>query len=146
MKKVIVTGIVIVLFAVYAVFYRQSSSAIQTLPNTANTTSSSSQTKPTSSGKSGQYKNGVYTGSAADAYYGTIQVKTTITNGQLSDVEFLQYPNDQQESIEVNDAAMPILKQEAIQAQNANVDIVSGATQTSQAFKESLASALSQAK
>ncbi|MBI3260359.1 MAG: FMN-binding protein, partial [Ignavibacteriae bacterium] len=49
-------------------------------------------------------------------------------------------------SIEINRRATPLLKTEAIQAQNAQVDIVSGATLTSQAFQESLADALSQAK
>jgi len=60
-------------------------------------------------------------------------------------VQFLQYPSDRNTSIRINSRAMPILKQEAISAQNANVNIVSGATDSSQAFQQSLASALSQA-
>jgi uncharacterized protein with FMN-binding domain len=42
--------------------------------------------------------------------------------------------------------ALPILKQEAIAAQSANVSIVSGATQDSQAFQQSLGAALAEAK
>ena len=61
-------------------------------------------------------------------------------------MQFAQYPNDRDESVQINQAAMPQLKQEAIQAQSSNVDVISGATQTSQAFVQSLASALSQAK
>lgn len=94
----------------------------------------------------GQYANGSYTGSPADAYYGTVQVKAVIQNGQLADVQFLQYPSDRSTSRYINSQAMPLLTQEAIQAQSAQVDGVSGATETSMAFVQSLASALAQAK
>lgn len=93
----------------------------------------------------GKYKNGTYTGSVADAFYGNVQVKVIISGGKISDVQFLQYPNDRGHSIELNQYATPILRTEAIQAQSANVDIVSGATDTSYAFQQSLQSALSQA-
>lgn len=95
---------------------------------------------------SGQYKNGQFTGDVTDAYYGNVQVKAIISGGKITDVQFLQYPNDRRTSVEINSQAIPYLQQEAIQAQNANVDIVSGATQTSRAFKGSLQSALDQAK
>lgn len=93
----------------------------------------------------GQYKNGTYTGNVADAFYGNIQVQVTISKGQISDIQFLQYPNDRGNSIYINQQAMPLLKQEAIQVQSANVGGVSGATASSQAFVQSLRSALSQA-
>ncbi|HVB20074.1 MAG TPA: FMN-binding protein [Candidatus Paceibacterota bacterium] len=95
---------------------------------------------------SGQYVDGSYTGDSADAYYGTVQVQAIVTNGKLSDVQFLQYPNEHSYSQYVNSQAMPMLTQEAIQAQSANVSGVSGATETSMAFVQSLASALAQAK
>lgn len=94
----------------------------------------------------GIYKNGNYTGNIADAYYGNVQVKAVISSGKITDVQFLDYPNDRQNSIHINTYAMPILKSEAIKAQSAKVDVVSGATATSEAFQESLASALAQAK
>ena len=94
----------------------------------------------------GMYADGSYIGPAADAYYGTVQVKAVIKNGQLADVRFLQYPNTHSYSVYVNNQAMPMLTQEAIQAQSAQVSGVSGATFTSQAFQQSLASALVQAK
>ncbi len=93
----------------------------------------------------GAYKDGQYTGSIADAFYGNVQVKVTISGGKITDVQFLDYPHDRGTSIEINSQAMPYLKQEAIAAQSASVDIVSGATQTSGAFQISLASALAQA-
>jgi uncharacterized protein with FMN-binding domain len=94
----------------------------------------------------GSYKNGTYTGSVQDAFYGNIQVQAVISGGKITDVIFLQYPNDNRTSQYVNNLADPMLKQEAIQAQSAQVDIVSGASASSQAFQASLADALSQAK
>ncbi len=94
----------------------------------------------------GMYKNGQYTGNVADAYYGNIQVEVVIQSGKIADVVFLDYPQDRGTSIRINTQAMPLLKNEAIQAQSAQVDIVSGATATSEAFRESFASALTQAK
>lgn len=96
--------------------------------------------------RSGLYADGSYTGSPADAYYGTVQVKAIISGGKIADVQFLQYPSDRSTSRYINGQAMPMLTQEAIQAQSANVDGVSGATATSGAFIQSLASALALAK
>ena len=94
----------------------------------------------------GQYKDGVYTGTEVDAYYGLVQVQATIKQGKLADVQFLEYPNDRRTSIRINTIAMPDLQQEAIQAQSAQVDTISGATLTSEAFVQSLQVALSSAK
>jgi len=94
----------------------------------------------------GQYVDGTYTGFAANAYYGNVQIQVTVSGGKIADVAFLQYPSDRSTSRYINDQAMPILKSEAIQAQSAQVDGVSGASDTSAAFQQSLASALAQAK
>lgn len=94
----------------------------------------------------GQYIDGSYTGSVADAYYGNVQVKAIISGGKITDVQFLDYPQDRSTSRYINSQAMPYLTQEAIQAQSANVDTISGATATSGAFIESLTVALAKAK
>lgn len=96
--------------------------------------------------RAGVFRDGQYTGSVADAYYGNVQVRVTTQNGAITNVVFLQYPNDRDTSRYINGLAMPYLIQEAIQSQNAQVDIISGATDTSGAFRESLASALAQAR
>ena len=96
--------------------------------------------------KNGLYTDGTYTGSGADAYYGTVQVQAVIVNGKIADVRFLNYPQDRSTSRRINSVAMPYLTQEAISAQSANVNGVSGASDTSMAFRESLSSALSQAR
>jgi len=73
-------------------------------------------------------------------------VQAVVQNGQLTAVRFLQYPNDRRTSQEINQQAMPLLQQEAIAAQSGQVDIVTGATDSSQAFQLSLTSALAQAR
>ncbi|MDE2399680.1 MAG: FMN-binding protein [Patescibacteria group bacterium] len=117
--------------------------------NNTTTTKSPTSTKPkptqTPIANTGKYKNGSYTGSVADATYGNVQVKAIISGGKITDVQFLDYPQDRQNSIRINSFAMPYLISEAITAQGSNVDTVSGASFTSAAFRESLASALSQA-
>lgn len=90
-------------------------------------------------------RDGVYTGTAVDAFYGMVQVKATISGGKITDVTFLEYPNDRDTSRFISQQAMPILSHEAIVAQSARVNVVSGATQTSQGFEESLSAALAQA-
>jgi len=94
----------------------------------------------------GTYKDGTYTGMQANAFYGTVQVKVTIKGGKITAVQFLNYPQDRRTSQRINSVATPWLQSEAIQAQSANVDIISGATLTSQAFMQSLQSALDSAQ
>jgi uncharacterized protein with FMN-binding domain len=94
----------------------------------------------------GIYRNGEYTGPVVDVYYGNIEVKAIIRMGKLTDVQFLQYPNDRQTSRYISLQAIPALTSEAIQAQSANVDTISGATATSEGFVQSLGNALLQAK
>jgi uncharacterized protein with FMN-binding domain len=96
--------------------------------------------------KNGIYNDGTYTGDSVDAYYGNVQVEAVISGGRLANIQFLDYPKDRGNSIRISNKAMPILTKEAIIAQSAKVNIVSGASETSQAFMKSLTSALNQAK
>ena len=74
-----------------------------------------------------------------------MQVQAVIKGGKIADVTFLSYPSDRRTSQQINSRAMPMLQQETIAAQSANVNAVTGATFTSQAYVASLQSALSQA-
>ncbi len=96
--------------------------------------------------QTGKFKNGNYTGDIVDASYGYVQVVAIISGGKITDVQFLDYPQDRPESLRKSTRAMPVLISEAIAIQDSNVDTVSGASFTSQAYRESLASALAQAK
>ena len=144
-KKIAVASFVAIVFVVYS--FHQRNEASRAVAQTAHVSSSSSlPTTSTTTQAQTQYKDGSYTGKSSDALYGYIQVKATISGGKLTNVTFLDYPQDQRNSIEINNAAMPLLKQQAISSQSAQVDGVSGATDTSQAFVESLGDALSQAR
>jgi len=88
---------------------------------------------------------GTYTGPVTDAYYGLIQIQASIQGGRLTTLKVLKYPNDRRTSININRQALPMLRDEAISAQSANVDIISGATLTSKAFIQSLGGALKKA-
>lgn len=94
----------------------------------------------------GKYKNGSYTGDSIDASYGYVQVKVIISGGKIADVQFLSYPDSRSTSRTLNAKAMPYLISEALVAQDSNVDGYASASYTSQAFIESLSSALSQAR
>jgi uncharacterized protein with FMN-binding domain len=163
--KYIIGGVVVVALVAYVVFSNKSSApAIVTTPaavvseatTTGSTTTSGGTTtaNPTStsgtstggSASSGEYKDGTYLGSVADAFYGKLQVSVVVSGGKLTDVTFPQYPNDPGHTADVSATALPTLKQEAIAAQSAQVNTVSGATQDSEAFQQSLAVALTAAK
>jgi uncharacterized protein with FMN-binding domain len=160
MKKTIVSVVIIGIFVIYCFLHAQSNPvAIVPTTSPASRSSSSSTATPSSTAAPGatatpgatstsgsRYKDGSYTGSVADAQWGVVQVKAIIQNGKITDVQFLQYPNDRNRSIEINSYADPQLTSEAIQAQSANVDIVTGATDSSEAFIQSLSNALSQAQ
>lgn len=94
----------------------------------------------------GPYRDGTYVGDLMDAYYGDMQVSVDISGGYITAVNALKHPGGNSNSQRINSRAIPILKQEAIKAQSANIDAVSGASYSSPAFINSLASALDQAK
>jgi uncharacterized protein with FMN-binding domain len=100
-----------------------------------------------------------FTGSAYDAdRWGPLQVtivvrKTTTITGtkrkvvrRMKAVSVPVYPNHTDRSVFINSQALPILKSEALRAQGANIQLVSGASDSSQAFAESLQSAILKAK
>ncbi len=93
----------------------------------------------------GQYADGTYTGPVVDAYYGLMQIQAIITGGRLTSIKVLRYPNDRRTSIYINRQALPMLRDEVIRAQSANVDIISGATLSSEAFIRSLGAAMRKA-
>lgn len=84
-------------------------------------------------------------GSAVETPYGVVQVQVIATGSKIDNVSFLQLTAFDGRSQEINGAAAPILLQETMSAQNANINAVSGASYTSQGYVQSLQSALDQA-
>lgn len=83
-----------------------------------------------------------YTGAAVDTQYGPVQVRITVTNGKLVSADAIVYPNEQPRDQEINYYAIPALEQEAVRAGSAQIDMISGATYTSEGYIQSLQSAL----
>jgi uncharacterized protein with FMN-binding domain len=120
--------------------------APQTPGATASPTPSASESPtptPTTTRKS--TKAATYTGDTFDTRYGPVQVTVTVTGGKLTDVSAVQLPQADRRDIEINNFAVPQLRQEALDAQSANIDSISGATFTSDGYIQSLQSALDQA-
>lgn len=84
------------------------------------------------------------TGSTISTRYGDIAVQITVTNGQITDVQAAALPT-YGHSGEISNYVAPILASEALRAQSAKIDIISGATYTSRAYAKSLQSAIDQA-
>ncbi|WP_433430273.1 FMN-binding protein [Nonomuraea sp. CA-141351] len=84
-------------------------------------------------------------GDVADTRWGPVQVRIALTGGKITDVQVLQAPDGNRRDIEINNRALPILQQEALSAQSAQIDSVSGATYTSDGYTRSLQSAIDRA-
>lgn len=94
---------------------------------------------------SARLADGTYDGRREYAYYGYVKVQAVIKAGRLTDVRLYEYPNDNGRSHYINTVALPYLIQEAVDAQSWKVDLISGATFTSNAFAKSLQAALARA-
>jgi uncharacterized protein with FMN-binding domain len=114
---------------------------------TAAPTTASSPSRPpstTTPAGSSSYADGVYTGQSEFTRFGDVQVQVTVHGGQITDVTALEIPSGRRSS-EINARAEPVLESEALAKQTSDLDIVSGATYTSETYATSLQSALDEA-
>lgn len=87
----------------------------------------------------------VVTGPVAQTQWGPMQVQIKVENGTITDVGIAQYPSGNGRDLEINQYALPILIRETLDAQSADIDMVSGATVSSVGYVQSLQGALDQA-
>lgn len=97
----------------------------------------------TSSGRPS--RDAIHLGPIVANQYGRVQVQIAVSAGKIVDVRAVQVPDGDGTSREINRAAAPQLKQQALTAQSAQVDGVSGATYTSDGYRRSLQAALDKA-
>lgn len=97
---------------------------------------------PTPAGNSGSL---TVTGDDVPNQFGDVQVQVTFSSGKITDVKAIQLPFDRRRSAEISQFAEPYLRSEALQAQSAQIDLISGATYTSISYAESLQSAIDKA-
>ncbi len=103
---------------------------IPSTPAPATSSSPGTTSTPTATTKTVQ-------GSAERNPHGTVQVQVTFTGDKITGVQFLRLPDTGPSRM-----AAPQLVQETLQAQSAQVDTVSGATQTSDSYVKSLQAAI----
>ncbi|MEU2063540.1 FMN-binding protein [Streptomyces sp. NPDC013455] len=100
--------------------------------------------EPASPGPSGAAQARTVTGKAVPTRYGPVQVRITVSGGKISKAEAVQAPEGGL-SAQKTELAVPRLNRQAVAAQSAGIDTVSGATYTSTGYRQSLQSALDQA-
>ncbi|MGU3437667.1 FMN-binding protein [Actinomycetes bacterium M1A6_2h] len=86
-----------------------------------------------------------FTGTAASTRYGPVQVQITVSEGRITEATAVTYPTTNGRDQQINAKAVPVLESETVAAQSAEIDMVSGATYTSDGYAQSLQSALDQA-
>lgn len=85
---------------------------------------------------------GTYAGSVTQTRFGDVQVQITVKAGVITDVTALHLTDEDGRSVQISNRAAPVLRAEVLQAQSANVQTVSGATVTSDAYLTSLQAAI----
>lgn len=95
-----------------------------------------------SSGSSGTSASGTYKGTAVQTRFGPVQVQITVSNGKITDITALQLTNTDGKSIQISNRAAPLLRSKVLAAQSADVQTVSGATITSDAYLTSVQAAI----
>lgn len=110
-------------------------------PADPRSTTTSSGTTPAST-----VHDGTFTGAEIQTRWGPVQVQIVVKGGKVTDVQEVEAPDSHDRSVEINDEAAPILRDEALKAQSADLDLVSGATITWDGYRQSLQAALDLAR
>jgi uncharacterized protein with FMN-binding domain len=150
LRRIALWGLTTVSAVALLFSYRTSTSA--TLPTATGGTSGTTTTAPsasaattttgtptaaiatTTAGHGSSTYTGTVTGTAADTRWGPVQVRATLTNGRITAVNVVQQPDRNQRDQEINADAVPQLVSETIQTQSIQIDMISGATYTSEGY------------
>jgi uncharacterized protein with FMN-binding domain len=112
---------------------------------TGGSTTGGSSTGGSSTGGSSTGSSRNVTGRVAQTRWGPVQVRLTVTAGKITAAEAVQYPNGNGRDQQINSYALPVLGREVLAAQSGDIDLVSGATVTSDGYVTSLQSAIDKA-
>lgn len=117
-------------------------SGLATSSGSSGSTTETTTASNTASTSSGSVKSGSATGDSVFVRYGNVQVKVTAKNGKITDVQAVELPNGDGRSQMISQQVESMLRDQALQAQSAKINGVSGATFTSYGYATSLQSAL----
>jgi uncharacterized protein with FMN-binding domain len=151
-RAAVITGITVV-GAAWLLTYKTTAhpSGLAAAPTSPPDQTSVQPSPPTSSGTSpsaappSQGASGTFTGQDVPNRFGDVQVQVVVANGRITAVNALHLPSDRAQSAYISQVAGPLLHDEALQAQSARIDVISGATYTSDSYAQSLESAVQQA-
>lgn len=121
-------------------FKTHSASSLATPPAAVSTPRTTPTTSATAATTRATTK--TITGDSIDTRFGPVQVRITVTNGKITSATAIDYPTDTPRDQQINAYAIPTLNQEAVGSTTANINMVSGATYTSDGYLQSLQSAL----
>jgi len=93
----------------------------------------------------GAAKSGTFTGATAQTRWGPVQVRIVVANGKITSADAIRYPSGNGNDAQINAYAIPQLNAEAVAANSAKIDMISGATVTSGGYLQSLQNAIDQA-
>lgn len=116
-----------------------STSASASGSGTSGNTGSTGTTDSTATTATGS---GTFAGSVTQTRFGNVQVQITVSGGKITEVTALQLTDEDRRSVAISNRAAPLLRSEVLQAQSANVQTISGATITSDAYLSSLQAAI----
>jgi uncharacterized protein with FMN-binding domain len=102
-------------------------------------------TKPAAN-PGGGMRNGTWNGDPEFNEFGNVELAIVVSGGKITDVKVLDYPQDHSRSVQINRSALPKLRSEALAAQNSFIDTVTGATVTSEGYRQSLQAAIDRAR
>ena len=147
MRRVLLWALTTVSTVVLLFGYRTStSSALPAAGTSAATLGTASGSAPATGTKTTTSTyTGTLTGTTASTRWGPVQVRATVANGTITAIDVIAQPSGNHKDEEINADAVPTLVQETLQAQSAKIDMVSGATVTSEGYVASLQSVLDQA-
>lgn len=156
MKKILIAVLTTISGVVLLLSYRTSTQAVAptalggapagTARHDVASTPAPSSASSASSASGTRVKDGTFTGAAVRTRYGPVQVRITVSGGKVTGASAIEYPSSSGRDLAINRAAIPQLQQETVNAQSARIDMVSGATYTSDGYIGSLQSALDQEK
>ena len=147
MKRVVLAIVTTVTSLVLLLSFKTHSPSAVATPTVAVSGTNTDTTRSTGSTgtKTKTSTTKTYTGSAAQTRYGPVQVQITVKNGKVVSADAVVYPTNDPRDAQINSYAIPALNSEAASAGSASIDMISGATFTSEGYISSLQSALDQA-
>ncbi|MCU1473285.1 FMN-binding protein [Amnibacterium sp.] len=122
-----------------------SSSSAASSATTSSASASASATPSATPTATASGVSGTFVGTTEQTRYGPMQVEIVVRRSRITDVKALQLTNQDPRSVQISESAAPVLRQEALSAQSAKIDTVSGATYTCEGYLSSLQSAIDKA-